>query len=181
MYLRKKSCVVGGGKSGIAASALLLSQGKQVILYDGNGSLDVQTLTEKVQAEEAALLEAEKAAGIPEKTVGEGSFAVRLGDFAADWEAELSLVVLSPGVPTDLPFVTALAAHLPIWGEVELAYAVWKGRRRWPSPAPTERRRPQALLGEIMAGHCEKRRVRGRKHRKSLHGAAAADDDDGFG
>lgn len=109
----KKVLVVGGGKSGIAASALLLSQGKQVILYDGNGSLDVQTLTEKVQAEEAALLEAEKAAGIPEKTVGEGSFAVRLGDFAADWEAELSLVVLSPGVPTDLPFVTALAAHLP--------------------------------------------------------------------
>ena len=75
----KKVLVVGGGKSGIAASALLLSQGKQVILYDGNGSLDVQTLTEKVQAEEAALLEAEKAAGIPEKTVGEGSFAVRLG------------------------------------------------------------------------------------------------------
>ena len=57
----KKVLVVGGGKSGIAASALLLSQGKQVILYDGNGSLDVQTLTEKVQAEEAALLEAEKA------------------------------------------------------------------------------------------------------------------------
>ena len=63
----KKVLVVGGGKSGIAASALLLSQGKQVILYDGNGSLDVQTLTEKVQAEEAALLEAEKAAGIPER------------------------------------------------------------------------------------------------------------------
>ena len=54
----KKVLVVGGGKSGIAASALLLSQGKQVILYDGNGSLDVQTLTEKVQAEDAALLEA---------------------------------------------------------------------------------------------------------------------------
>ena len=53
----KKVLVVGGGKSGIAASALLLSQGKQVILYDGNGSLDVQTLTEKVQAEDAALLE----------------------------------------------------------------------------------------------------------------------------
>ena len=150
----KKVLVVGGGKSGIAASALLLSQGKQVILYDGNGSLDVQTLTEKVQAEEAALLEAEKAAGIPEKTVGEGSFAVRLGDFAADWEAELSLVVLSPGVPTDLPFVTALAAHLPIWGEVELAYRFARGRIA-AITGTNGKTTTTALTGEIMKDYYE--------------------------
>ena len=150
----KKVLVVGGGKSGIAASALLLSQGKQVILCDGNGSLDVQTLTEKVQAEEAALLEAEKAAGIPEKTVGEGSFAVRLGDFAADWEAELSLVVLSPGVPTDLPFVTALAAHLPIWGEVELAYRFARGRIA-AITGTNGKTTTTALTGEIMKDYYE--------------------------
>ena len=73
----KKVLVVGGGKSGIAASALLLSQGKQVILYDGNGSLDVQTLTEKVQAEEAALLEAEKAALEQEKKMQQAMLDIK--------------------------------------------------------------------------------------------------------
>ena len=36
----KKVLVFGSGISGVAAGQLLLSQGAQVILYDGNASLD---------------------------------------------------------------------------------------------------------------------------------------------
>jgi UDP-N-acetylmuramoylalanine--D-glutamate ligase len=40
----------------------------------------------------------------------------------------LDLVILSPGVPTDLPLVkTFYEQKLPVWGEVELAYQVGKG------------------------------------------------------
>ena len=43
--------------------------------------------------------------------------------------AGLDLVVLSPGVPTDLPIVNELRDEgLPIWGEIELAYQLQKGR-----------------------------------------------------
>ena len=38
------------------------------------------------------------------------------------------LLVLSPGVPTDLPFVLKLKEQgVPIWGEIELAYLCGKG------------------------------------------------------
>ena len=41
---------------------------------------------------------------------------------------QLSLVVLSPGVPTDLPLVNTLRERgLRIWGEIELAYENSRG------------------------------------------------------
>lgn len=41
----------------------------------------------------------------------------------------LDLAVLSPGVPTDLPFVIKLQdKKIPVWGEIELAYVCGKGR-----------------------------------------------------
>lgn len=40
----------------------------------------------------------------------------------------LDLVVLSPGVPTDLPLVKSFYEKgLPVWSEVELAYRTGKG------------------------------------------------------
>ena len=42
---------------------------------------------------------------------------------------EISLVILSPGVPTDTQFVEAFrTAGIPVWGEIELAYRIGKGR-----------------------------------------------------
>ena len=41
----------------------------------------------------------------------------------------IDIAVLSPGVPTDLPFVSELQERkVPVWGEIELAYRCGKGR-----------------------------------------------------
>ena len=54
---------------------------------------------------------------------------VILGELSEEEMDRLDLVVLSPGVPTDLPVVKSLKArNLTIWGEVELAYQMGKGR-----------------------------------------------------
>ena len=44
-------------------------------------------------------------------------------------QKSLDLVVLSPGVPTDIPLVKSFYEQgLPVWGEVELAYQTGKGK-----------------------------------------------------
>ena len=106
----KKVLVFGSGISGVSAAALLLEEGAEVVLYDGNDRLD--------------------AAGIKEQIEGQakGSVSVVLGAFPEALLSELSLVVMSPGVPTDLPSVNQMRdAGIPIWGEIELAYVLGKG------------------------------------------------------
>ena len=106
----KKVLVFGSGISGVSAAALLLQEGAEVVLYDGNDRLD--------------------AAGIKEQIEGQakGSVRVVLGAFPEALLSELSLVVMSPGVPTDLPSVNQMRdAGIPIWGEIELAYVLGKG------------------------------------------------------
>ena len=52
-----------------------------------------------------------------------------LGAFPESLKKETELVVLSPGVPVDLPLVEELRANgATIWGEVELAYHFGKGK-----------------------------------------------------
>ena len=129
-YFDGKVLVVGSGKSGIAATELLLSQEKAVILYDGNGSLDKEEIRGKVHSDR--------------------EFEIRLGDFREEWAKELSLAVLSPGVPTDLPFINRLREQgLTIWGEVELAYRFAKGRIA-AITGTNGKTTTTALTGEIM-------------------------------
>ena len=48
MDIRDKNVLVfGSGISGIAASRLLLREGADVILYDGNEKLDAETIKER--------------------------------------------------------------------------------------------------------------------------------------
>ena len=50
MDIRDKNVLVfGSGISGIAASRLLLREGADVILYDGNEKLDAETIKERVR------------------------------------------------------------------------------------------------------------------------------------
>ncbi len=104
----KQVLVFGSGISGTAAVRLLEKEGAQVILYDGNEKLD----PEKV-----------------EEQLGEGSRArIVLGAFPEELLETLDLLILSPGVPTDLPVVEAIASRgIPVTGEVELAYSYGKG------------------------------------------------------
>ena len=61
--------------------------------------------------------------------LGEGSkVRVVLGAFPEEEMESLDLVVMSPGVPTDLPVVLAMKEKgIPVWGEIELAYVCGKG------------------------------------------------------
>ena len=96
----KKVLVFGAGISGIGSCGLLEKEGAEVILYDGNDKKDAEAM--KAQ-------------------LGDGSkVRVVLGAFPEEEMESLDLVVMSPGVPTDLPIVLAMKEKgIPVWGEIE--------------------------------------------------------------
>ena len=129
-FAGKKVLVFGTGISGVAAAKLLENVGAEVILFDGNKDLDKKHVLDNFETDH-----------MPKLYVGELPQEVRAG---------LELVVLSPGVPTDLPIVNELRdAGLPIWGEIELAYRCKKGDVL-AITGTNGKTTTTALLGEIM-------------------------------
>ncbi len=64
-------------------------------------------------------------------------------------------MVLSPGIAIDAPFVNAVReAGVPIWGEVELAYVVGKGKLA-AITGTNGKTTTTALVGEILAAYYE--------------------------
>lgn len=101
----QRAVVVGAGRSGLAAAALLRARGARVTLVD-----NAPTVAEADQL---------RARGI----------AVETGPHRAEPFASADLVVLSPGVPASLPVVAdARARGVPVIGEVELASRWIRGR-----------------------------------------------------
>lgn len=109
MITEKKILIIGGGLSGVGAAKLLERAGAVPVLYDGNKNLKEEDIRARL---------------------GEGSQTrILLGELPEDLKKETELVVLSPGVPVDLPLVEDMrGAGAVIWGEVELAYHFAKGR-----------------------------------------------------
>ncbi len=127
----KRVLVFGTGKSGIGAADLLGSVGALPILYDGNEKTD----------KEAVL----------HKTEGNYPLEIYTGTLPEEVQKQLELVVLSPGVPTDLPLVKSFYEQgLPVWGEVELAYRTGKGEVL-AITGTNGKTTTTALLGKIMA------------------------------
>lgn len=125
--------VVGTGKSGIAASSLLVKQGANVILFDGNQELNKEEIQSKV----------------------DGNVTVVLGELSSDLEERIALLVLSPGVPIDIPLVENYRSrNIPIWGEIELAYQFGKGRIA-AITGTNGKTTTTSLVGEIMKAHYE--------------------------
>ena len=109
MITDKKIVVIGSGVSGVGAVKLLEAAGAVPTLYDSNEKLT----------------EAEVRKRLPEGS----KCKVVLGEFPENLKKETELVVLSPGVPVDLPLVEELRTNgAAIWGEVELAYHFGKGK-----------------------------------------------------
>ena len=109
---KEKVLVVGTGKSGIAATQLLLRTGKMPVLFDSNAELDKDEILGKLSL-----------SGDEKKQV-----EIVLGDLTEEQKQMLSGVVLSPGVPTDTEFVNDLRNRgLLISGEIELAFEQEKG------------------------------------------------------
>lgn len=135
----KKVLVFGSGISGIAAGRLLVRQGADVILYDGNTSLDAENLKKEI---------------LSGSTSG-SDMQVILGDLPQEILDTLSLTVISPGVPTDLPIVEHMRDKgIPIWGEIELAYVFGKGDVL-AITGTNGKTTTTALLGEIMKSYRE--------------------------
>lgn len=139
----KKVLVFGSGISGIAAARLLLKEGAEVILYDGNEKLDAETIRNTILHDER------------EEEPLNGNVEVVLGELSDEVIEKLSLVVISPGVPTDIPVVNRMREkNVPIWGEVELAYVYGKGDVL-AITGTNGKTTTTALLGEIMKNYKE--------------------------
>ncbi|MBE5967404.1 MAG: UDP-N-acetylmuramoyl-L-alanine--D-glutamate ligase [Lachnospiraceae bacterium] len=105
----KRVLVFGAAKSGISATKLLQKLETFVILYDSNTKLTVCDFEEKLDTKQ--------------------NFTLLTGKLTEEIMDTLDLVVLSPGVPIDLPEVTLMKAkNIPVWGEIELAYQNTKGK-----------------------------------------------------
>lgn len=129
-FTGKKVLVVGTGKSGIAAYELLKKKQAEPIVFEGNKDAKVEEIKEKSKAFSDAKI-----------IVGELPDAVK---------ENLEVVVLSPGVPTDLPFVNELRDKgILIIGEIELAYQCAKGDIL-AITGTNGKTTTTALLGEIM-------------------------------
>ena len=126
----KKVLVFGAGKSGIGAADLLGAVGAYPILYDGKADLDKESVLHK--------------------TSGNYELQIYAGELPKEVQDSLDLVVLSPGVPTDLPIVKGFYEQgLPVWGEVELAYETGKGEVL-AITGTNGKTTTTALLGKIM-------------------------------
>lgn len=132
---KKKVLVFGLGISGIGAAGLLEEQGAEVVLYDGNEKLEEEKIREKLESGSKA-------------RIVTGAFPEELLD-------TLDIVVLSPGVPVDLPVVNQMRERgILITGEVELAYEFGKGDVL-AITGTNGKTTTTALLGEIMKNYQE--------------------------
>ncbi len=129
----KQVLVYGSGISGIGACDLLMETGAIPVVYDAN---------EKKNPEDIR-------AALKKPT----EIKVILGELKEEDLQDISLVVMSPGVPLDIPQVDMLrSAGLPIWGEVELAYQMGKGRV-FAITGTNGKTTTTALTGQIMADY----------------------------
>ena len=108
-FTNRNVLVYGTGISGISAVSLLESVQAKVVLYDENTKLTKEQVRGKLPEDSKA--------------------KIVLGVLSEEVIKTLDMVVLSPGVPTDLPIVEDFKKHgIPVWGEIELAYRLSKGR-----------------------------------------------------
>lgn len=126
----KKGLVVGSGISGVGAVVLLSKVGAVPVLFDSN-----QALTEE-----------EIRSRLPEGIVCE----IIVKDMKEEEKSEIDFVVVSPGVPTDTPFLNwFIDRKIPILGEIELAYRFARGNVL-AITGTNGKTTTTALLGQIM-------------------------------
>lgn len=133
----QKCLVVGSGISGIAAVTLLEEKGAEVILYDSNEKMTVGELKAK----------------LPERSHAKCIAGALPGELQVDQ------LILSPGVPTDLPWICQMRdAGIPVLGEIELGYLYEKGRVA-AITGTNGKTTTTTLVGEIMKAHLGEQKV----------------------
>lgn len=130
----RKVLVVGSGISGIGAVKALCHVGAVPVLFDANDELDRESIRERF--------------------IGDSDAHIVLGKLPEEIAEEISLVVLSPGVPTDTEFADGFRRRgIEIWGEIELAYRIGRGRVIGIT-GTNGKTTTTSLIGEIMSAHC---------------------------
>ena len=133
----KKVLVFGSGLSGIGAADLLQAVQAVPVIYDGNENLSKDAVRGKMRHP--------------------GNTEVLLGaELTEEILDSLDLVVVSPGIPMDIPAVLRIKEkQLPIWGEVELAYQMSACKQILAVTGTNGKTTTTALLGEIMKDYRE--------------------------
>lgn len=94
--------VAGTGISGIGAVKMLTKCNAVVTVYDGNEKLKKEDIRKKI---------------------GRDDVEIVIGDLSQDVIDDNELMIISPGIPIDAPFVKKVRDDkVVIWGEIELAY-----------------------------------------------------------
>lgn len=131
----KKYLIIGSGISGIAAAKLLNdTSSSDITIYDGNKDIKVSDIKEKVGCEEINVI---------------------LGELDDSVIKDTDILVISPGVPIDSDIVLrAKELGVTVWGEIELAYRLGKGRVIGIT-GTNGKTTTTALTGEIMKNYFE--------------------------
>lgn len=139
MTTGEKCLVIGSGISGVGSVALLEHMGADVTLYDSDETLTADMIRGKLPEESRARCIAGK---LPQEIL-----------------ETTETVVLSPGVPTDIPLVNALRDKgASIIGEIELGYREEKGRVAAVT-GTNGKTTTTTLLGQIMKAHLGEEKV----------------------
>ena len=100
--------VLGAGKSGIAATKVLLHLNSNVILYDENKNLDIEKTKQDIGKSDG--------------------YVIRVGNIDDNEFLKIKLCIISPGFPKFKEIVMKLKTrNIPIISELELGYLVSKG------------------------------------------------------
>lgn len=135
MNQSQKVLVAGTGLSGISAARLVLARGGEVVLYDGNASLNEEEIKGKFDKE--------------------AKLSTVLGEIKRSDLLGVELCIISPGIPLDSPFVAVVDdAKIPILGEIELAYQCALGKLA-AITGTNGKTTTTALTGEILKAHYE--------------------------
>ena len=129
----KKCLIIGSGISGIGAVTLLEKHGVDTVLYDSNAELTPADL-------KAKLPEGSKAECVT-------------GELPESYEKSIDALILSPGVPIDLPLVNRYRElGKEILGEIELAFLAEQGEVA-AITGTNGKTTTTTLLGEIMKAY----------------------------
>ena len=107
--MAERVMVAGAGKSGIAASRMLLKLGGAVLLYDSNADLDESSIRQNFDDDK--------------------DVKVVLGKLQPSDLKDITLCIISPGIPLDADFVGVLDdCGVAVWSEIQLAFSKDKGK-----------------------------------------------------
>lgn len=135
----EKCLVIGSGISGVGSVRLLEHMGAEVVLYDSGEELTAEELRGR----------------LPESSKAE----CIAGELPEKIKKETETVVLSPGVPVDIPLVEELKDNgAKLMGEIELGYQKEQGRVA-AITGTNGKTTTTTLVGEIMKAQLGETRV----------------------